>query len=144
MKDREKELIYQQMTQLLNEIHRLMEVYDSWKDQLLNLDEGEKLDKPKELPNNLNSEIENQKYLSGKKTKRSGYDSQTLALDIASFLKDSGRPLSTSEIHGKLVDKGYVLTRSNLTGNILSKINYDSRINVERVCRGYWQYRLIK
>ena len=32
MKDREKELIYQQMTQLLNEIHRLMEAYDSWKD----------------------------------------------------------------------------------------------------------------
>lgn len=108
MKDREKELIYQQMTQLLKEIHRLMEAYDSWKDQLFNLDEGEKLNKPKETPNSFNSKIENKKYLSGKKTKRNGYDYQTLALDIASFLKESGRPLSTSEIHGKLIDKGYV------------------------------------
>ncbi|MGL9747405.1 hypothetical protein [Enterococcus sp. DIV0170] len=58
-------MIYQQMTQLLNEIHRLMEAYDSWKDQLFTLDEGEKLDESKESSNNLNSEIENQKYLSG-------------------------------------------------------------------------------
>lgn len=142
MTNPEKELIYQQMTLILNEIHHLMESYESWKDRLFRLDQIQTPQKASNSKSLFSEEIENQKYLQTKKSDRRGYGYQTLALDIASLLKDCGRPLSTKEIHERLTEKGYVLNLSNLTSNILRKINDDSRINVERAYRGYWQYRL--
>ncbi|MGM0110804.1 hypothetical protein [Enterococcus sp. DIV0187] len=138
MKQSEKEHLYYQMTTVLAEVQRLLKIYEELKDHEFeeSNDDGriESVGIPKE--------IENQKYLSDRKISGSGYDFQTLALTIASILKESGRPLASKEIHETLTKKGYVLTRSNLTNNILRKINLDKRINVERAYRGYWQYRL--
>lgn len=145
MKQSEKEHLYHQMTMVLAEVQRLLKIYEELKDHAFeeSNDDGrvESVGIPKE--NKIFAEeIENQKYLSDRKKSRSGYDFQTLALTIASILKESGRPLASKEIHETLTKKGYVLTRSNLTNNILRKINLDKRINVERAYRGYWQYRL--
>ncbi|MDO7798979.1 hypothetical protein [Enterococcus avium] len=145
MKQSEKDQLYQQMTMVLAEVHRLLKIYEELKvhaiEEIKFNDQAESVNIPKE--NKIFAkEIENQKYLSDRKISRSGYDFQTLALTIASILKESGRPLASKEIHEALTKKGYVLTRLNLTNNILRKINLDKGINVERAYRGYWQYRL--
>lgn len=145
MKQSEKDQIYHQMTMVLTEIQRLLNIYEGLK---VHVFEESNVEVPIESVNTSKEnklfakEIENQKYFSDRKIGRSGYDYQIIALTIASLLKESGRPLSAKEIHEVLSKKGYVLTRSNLTNNILRKINLDKRINVEKACRGYWQYRL--
>lgn len=145
MKQNEKEQLYQQMTIVLSEVQRLLRIYEELKDHAF---EESKFNQQAESINIAKEnkifakEIENQKYLSERKVSRTGYDYMTISLTIASLLKESGRPLSSKEIHEDLSKKGYVLTRSNLTNNILRKINLDKRINVERAYRGYWQYRL--
>lgn len=145
MKQSEKEQLYQQMTMVLVEVQRLLKIYEELKDHAFEeskfKEQIESVNIPKENKF-FAKEIEHQKYLSDRKIGKSGYDYQIIALTIASLLKESGRPLTSKEVHEALSKKGYVLTRSNLTNNILRKINLDKRINVERACRGYWQYRL--
>lgn len=68
---------------------------------------------------------------------------QDIGLKIASYLKETGAPISTKKIYEILIDKySYSLSYENLVSNILPKINQDTAINVEKVYRGYWQYRL--
>ena len=144
MKQQEKNQLYQQMNQILAEVQRLMAVYESLKDYLISekaMKTTEKFTKKTEQPSIYQTEIENQQYLSERKRGRPGYDYQTLALTIASLLKEQGRPMSTKEIHESLAEKGYMLTRTNLSSNILRRIQMDSKIHVERAYRGYWQYR---
>ena len=145
MKQSEKEQLYQQMTIVLAEVQRLLNIYEELKVHVFEEskfnEQTESVNIPKENKF-FAKEIENQKYLSERKISRTGYDYQTISLTIASLLKESGRPLASKEIHEALTKKGYVLTRSNLTNNILRRINLDKRINVERAYRGYWQYRL--
>lgn len=144
MTEQEKARLYTQMMMILNEVQRFMRIYDSLKDRLFDEDgKSTSLD----CPNNhavFGKEIENQNYLNDKRRGKRGYDYQTLALTIASLLKESGKPLSTEQIHQQLIEKGYILTRNNLSTNILRKAHLDTKINVERAYRGYWQYRLIR
>lgn len=145
MKQSEKDQIYHQMTMILAQIQRLLKIYEGLKDHVFEESNIEELVESVNMPKEnkfFAKEVENQKYLSDRKISRSGYDYQTIALTIASLVKESGRPLSSKEIHEALSKRGYVLTRSNLTNNILRKINSDKRINVERAYHGYWQYRL--
>lgn len=143
MKQQEKDQLYQQMNQILAEVQRLMAFYESLKDYLISekaTGTTEKFTKKTEQPSIYQIEVENQQYLSEQKRSRPGYDYRTLALTIASLLKEQGRPLSTKKIHEALPEKGYMLTRANLSSNVLRRIQMDSKIHVERVYRGYWQY----
>jgi len=134
-----KKIIYQQLLIILKDIHTLIKAYEDSMERLKEYDTNQKY-----LGQNSHfcEDIENQKYLLSKKKGKQGYDYQILALDIASLLKESGKPLSTYQIFQELNEMGYSLSRSNLSHNIMQKINGDSRINVERAYRGYWQYRL--
>jgi hypothetical protein len=141
MKEDEKKRIYQQMTLLLDEIHRLTTLYDSWKERLLDGPMARNVNK-RSTPRSIYSvEVENQHYFENKRVQRRNYDYQKIALWIASILKESGRPLSTKEIYQRLAESDCTLTYANLSSNILRKLHEDSKINVEKVTRGYWQYR---
>ncbi|MGM0110293.1 hypothetical protein IGI52_000589 [Enterococcus sp. DIV0187] len=130
------------MTLILNEINLLLENYEFWRLRLVGSTLSSEDDNFEESVSYFGNEVENQKYLLAKKRQKNGYDYQTLALDIASLLKESEVPLSTQQIYQKLTDMDYVLSKSNLSHNIMQKINSDSKINVERAYRGFWQYRM--
>ncbi|MDN6731290.1 MAG: helix-turn-helix domain-containing protein, partial [Atopostipes suicloacalis] len=87
-----------------------------------------------------------QQYMDQKyKTIRSNKNSyQDLAPKISSLLKESDVPLSTKEIYTQLMENNSLsLSYGNFCSNILARMNKDSTFNVEKVKRGYWQYRLI-
>ncbi|SPX01489.1 Uncharacterised protein [Enterococcus malodoratus] len=138
----EKDIVQQRITSVLKEIQILIKTYNYLLERLSEIDYLEESNGLCEGINSYKEEIEIQKYLLSKSNKKKGYDYQSLALVIASMLKESYKPLSTKQIFENLIDMGYVITYSNLSNNILYKINKDSSINVERACRGYWQYRL--
>lgn len=142
MDEQEKNQIYQQMNMILNEIQQLMTFYESWKVKLFGTQIDRKSSDFFETKSLYGREVENQKYLSSKGTNSTRYDYQCIALKITSLLKESGRSLSTKEIYQELYKEGYVLKHSNLSNNILRKMNLDAKINVERAYRGYWQYHL--
>lgn len=138
----EKEIIQKRITSVLKEIQILTKTYNFLLERLLEVDSDEE---PIYYQNNettYKKEVEVQNYIHSKSNKKRGYDYRSLALVIASVLKESGKPLSTKQIYEELNEMGYKLNHSNLSNNILYKINKDSSINVERACRGYWQYRL--
>lgn len=144
----EKEAIYEQMKMLIQERRELTKAYYELKEQINKLNEQKA---EKEMINqnsrtektDLSQEIEHQKYILSQKNKQATRVSyQDLGLDIASFLKEAGVPVSTKRIYEMI--KGshkYELSYSNLISNVLPKINQDSSINIERAYRGYWQYR---
>lgn len=87
-----------------------------------------------------------QQYMDQKNESRSVIRNsyQDIAPKISSLLEESEVPLSTKEIYTKLVENTNThLSYGNFSSNILPRIDNDANFNVERVKRGYWQYRLI-
>lgn len=131
MRQKEKEDIYKQMTMILTEVQQLMTNYESWKNKLFESPMDEKVSDDPEPKSSFKNELENQNYLIERKNKKVNNDYQTIALNIASILKQSGRPLTTREIYLELIDSGRVLKFSNLSHNIMRKIQDDPSVNVE-------------
>lgn len=115
VKEREKEQLLQQMNIILTEIQRFMTIYESLKAQLFDEEFTNPSDSNKSETSKFTYEIENQGYLNGKRRSMPLYDYQSLALTVASILKESGRPLSTKELYQSITEKGYVLTKTNFT-----------------------------
>ncbi|EAC2925508.1 hypothetical protein TP95_14980, partial [Listeria monocytogenes] len=87
--------------------------------------------------------IENDKYFLSKKEGKTYLPYSKIALQISHILKKHGLPLSNKQIYEKLVnDFQLSINYSNLSNNILPRMNLDSSINVEKVTRGFWQYKL--
>jgi len=146
----EKRYVYQQMHLIIEERRELTKLYFQLKERLLLLDEpttnkgSEKVNMPttKRKKNIVNKENEYQQYMLSKKSS-SSITYQKIALTIASILKGFGRPLSNKEIYNILINENQIqIGYKNLTMNILPKMNNDSKMNIERAYRGYWQYRL--
>lgn len=146
----EKKYIYQQMHLIIEERRELTKLYFKLKERLYLLDksinckESEKGNtlKVKREESILNKESNYQQYIHSKKSSNS-IPYQKIALTISSILKGSGRPLSNKEIHTILTNENQIqIGYKNLTMNILPKMNNDSKVNIERAYRGYWQYRL--
>jgi hypothetical protein len=144
----EKSAIYEQMTLLIEERRKLTQSYFDLKERLEKLDS-----QPMEIKSSLiiqdntkklSSEIEYQKYMAERgQMKNRSISYSDISLKIASILKEAGRPLSGKEIFTLLNEKQTSnLSYENLTHNILRRMNDDSKVNVERAYRGYWQYRL--
>ncbi|EQA3584203.1 hypothetical protein ACX1Q8_002094 [Enterococcus faecalis] len=147
-----KKHVYEQMKLIIAERRELTKQYYELKERLDILDnskiEGES------IQNNL-VEIETNKtklkkesdyyiYMLSKKTSQSkNVPYQVIGLTISSILKGAGRPLSNKEIYTILSESNEIyVSYNNLTMNILPKMGKDSKMNVERAHRGYWQYRL--
>lgn len=140
----EKKLIYEQLKLIIAERRRLSELYYEWKQKLeeLNRSINENTNSSKKNRLDLKIESEYQNYMHQRKANHfNSY--QDISLTIVSILKEAGIPLSNTEILKRIIEKkGSIINNSNLTCNILPRMNKDNKIPVERVCRGYWQYRL--
>lgn len=150
----EKKHVYEQMKMIIEERRELTKQYYDLKERLTLLDhskskiESVKVEdfKNEKKTDNIKKESEYQQYMLSKKTNQSkSIPYQIIGLSIASILKGAGRPLSNKEIYTILRDSNEVeVNYKNLTMNILPKMDKDSKMNVERAYRGYWQYRLTK
>ncbi|MEG0733081.1 MAG: hypothetical protein RR470_11830 [Vagococcus sp.] len=150
----EKKHVYEQMKMIIEERRELTKQYYDLKERLTLLDhskskiESVKVEdfKNEKKTDNIKKESEYQQYILSKKTNQSkSIPYQIIGLSIASILKGAGRPLSNKEIYTILRDSNEVeVNYKNLTMNILPKMDKDSKMNVERAYRGYWQYRLTK
>ena len=136
------EYTYQQIQSVLNEFQRLTKIYNALLKRTLENGFDENSRVSREVKPIYGIDIQNQQYYFSKQSKFRGHDYQSLALTIAALLKGSGCPMSTKQLYEALVERGFTLTRSNFSNNIMHKIIKGSRINVERAYRGYWQYRL--
>lgn len=143
MKEQEKENIYTQMTTILEQIQIQMRAYEDLKNYLLGIENRNSTDEKKIAnKNKFALEVETQKYFSQKQFQSVDNSYQTIALKVSAILKEKGVPLSTRKIYELLLDDGVTsLSYSNLSKNILRQANNDSKINIERAFRGYWQYR---
>lgn len=65
-----------------------------------------------------------------------------ISKNVISLLKQSSIPISNKEILNR-INSEFEMTVSykNLSSNILPRMHQDSSIPVERVCRGFWQYK---
>lgn len=150
----EKEYVYEQMKLIIEERRELTKQYHDLKERLTLLDhskfkiESVKVDdfKGEKKIDNFKKESEYQRYMLSKKSHQSkSIPYQIIGLSISSILKGAGRPLSNKEIYTILRDSNEIeVNYKNLTMNILPKMDKDSKMNVERAYRGYWQYRLTK
>lgn len=143
----EKQAIYEQMRLLIEERRELTKLYYNLKQKLDQFEEvlvNNELTEHDKKNKKMSVDVEYQKYMLSKKlAKHTTISYQDIALRIASFLKESGQPVQTKKIFKFLIDKyNYSLSYTNFSSNILPRIHDDSTINVERVYRGYWQYRL--
>lgn len=150
----EKKCVYEQMKLIIEERRELTKQYYELKERLdlLNqskfkinttVDKTLKVEKKQTI---FKKESEYQRYMISKKSDKSkSIPYQVIGLTISSILKEAGRPLSNKEIYTILGDSSEIqVNYKNLTMNILPKMDKDSKMNVERAFRGYWQYRLIK
>lgn len=138
MNQKDRDNIYKQMTLIQNQIQSLLHLYDEWKNYLLNYPN----EKTPHTPNKkINIESTYQNYMNQKKKPPVKIDYFSISLKIASLLKENGVPMSSKAIFNELVKSGVsTLTYTNLTSNILRKMDSDKAVNVVRAYRGYWQY----
>lgn len=150
----EKKYVYEQMKLIIEERRELTKQYDELKERLDLIDHSkfrieptkDKTLRGKEKQTIFKKESEYQRYMISKKSNQSkSVPYQIIGLTISSILKEAGRPLSNKEIYTILNDSSEIeVNYKNLTMNILPKMDKDSKMNVERAYRGYWQYRLTK
>ncbi|EIS4909455.1 hypothetical protein LZZ53_001879 [Listeria innocua] len=145
----ERETIYHLMQEIMTERRQLTKQYFDLKERLnkINLTTIKVIEeqKPqKKSQSQIRKEnIENDKYFLSKKEGKTYLPYSKIALQISHILKKHGLPLSNKQIYEKLVnDFQLSINYSNLSNNILPRMNLDSSINVEKVTRGFWQYKL--
>lgn len=145
----EKEIIYQLMQAIMTERRQLTKQYFDLKDKLdqitdikTKISENDKLQQKTQVQIRKET-IENDKYFLSKKDGTFYLPYSKIALQITHILKNSGIPLTNKQIYEKLVNDFHVsINYSNLSNNILPRMNTDSAINVEKITRGFWQYKL--
>ncbi|EAF2586298.1 hypothetical protein E0F18_03115 [Listeria monocytogenes] len=150
----EKKYVYEQMKLIIEERRELTKHYYELKERLDLIDHSKFRIEPtkdqtlrvKEKQTIFKKESEYQRYMLSKKSNQSkSVPYQIIGLTISSILKEAGRPLSNKEIYTILNDSSEIEVKyKNLTMNILPKMDKDSKMNVERAYRGFWQYRLTK
>ncbi|MGM0113534.1 hypothetical protein [Enterococcus sp. DIV0187] len=143
MKSKEESKLTDQLEEMLSRIGELLDKYEECKFFLLeNLFVSKnKLTVSSRIPK---KEIELQKYREQKEKSQNQHSFDIIATKIASFLKASPTPKTTGQIYKWLVESENInISYGNLSSNILSRMNQEKRFNVERVQRGYWQYRFM-
>lgn len=76
------------------------------------------------------------------KIKPSSIPYDIISKDICYILKNFGIPMNGSQIHSALTKNLYCnLDYKNLVNNILPKMVNDNNVSIEKIHRGFWQYR---
>lgn len=143
----EKKILLKLITELINERQAITQLYEAVEDRLhrikeieTNICEGTAIKETTIIPK---SEIDNAKFYDQKrKTSSIPYD--IISKDICYILKNSGKPMNGSQIFSTITKTMHFnLDYKNLVNNILPKIVEDKNLPIEKVCRGFWQYRRV-
>ena len=148
----EKRLIYELMKQVMEERRELSKNYYELKNHLNLLDEQKSrpLSKMKILRHNLkeipeNQPLEKRKLYEGSiitKRQRDNYPFERVAGYVIEVLREEGIPLNAKQIHGRLEnDFEIYIGYANLKNNILRKMIDLDKFSIEKVTRGFYQYR---
>lgn len=98
--------------------------------------------KLKQLNMIFKAEREYSDYIQQKEIGMRRNEYNIISLKVASFLKKQGVPVKAKLIYQHLIEEQqFSISYSNFQSNYLQRMNKDSAINVERACRGFWQYR---
>lgn len=147
----EKKIIYELMRELIAERRELSSQYYDLKYRLMELESTEKnkknlvtektLEKDVFDENKKNSRSESKRvFIPFTKPKKVPFE--RIATYVVETLKNSDIPLSNKSIHEALNDKyGLQIQYSNLTNNILPRISQSNSYPIEKIHRGFWQYR---
>lgn len=150
----EKEKIYSRMRKISEQRRQLSKQYFKLKEELAQKDNvqpnplTEELEKGLEIKKlNDNKSFERDKIYQEDMRFRSCKTSHYVSFDrisknIIYILKQSPTPISNKEILSRIINEfEMTLSYNNLSSNILPRLHQDSSIPVERVCRGFWQYK---
>lgn len=140
----EKSIIYQLLQKIIKERKELSKQYFDLKNRLDQLDEEECvipefIDHPFTIMGRKMSKQKDHAFNNNKFTTYYSFD--RVSKNIVSILKGTSGLLSNKQILNKLTEEySYSISLNNLTCNLLPNDNERSWA-VQKVCRGYWQYR---
>ena len=143
----EKKELIKLITELTHERQIITHLYESIENRLNRIKEIEKeiyegkaLKETSLIPK---SEIDRTRFYDQKiKTASIPYD--IISKDICYVLKNSSKPMNGSQIHSTLTATlHFNLDYKNLVNNILPKIVKDKNLPIEKISRGFWQYRRV-
>ncbi|MDB1688220.1 hypothetical protein [Enterococcus casseliflavus] len=132
MKNKKNEIdeLQRQMADIMEKMGDLANAYRN-----LNLQQ-------KKLKTELMIKVTNNNYTQHKELIKCKNSYDIISLNVASFLKEQRIPIKAKEIHRFLTEeKNHTISYKNLQNNYLPRMNRDSKVNVERAYRGFWQYR---
>lgn len=141
----EKKVLFKLITELINERQSITLLYEAIEDRLNRIKEietdvyeGKVIKETTIIPK---SEIDRAQFYDQKrKTASIPYD--IISKDICYILKNSGKPMNGSQIYSTITKTlHFNLGYKNLINNILPKIVEDKNLPVEKLYRGFWQYK---
>lgn len=139
--DEEKKIIYSLMKEIVEERRQLNKQYCDLKNWLTNLDK-KNISKDNSSQKNNVPNINNQKKFVEPISTFKTIPFERIVTYITEILLNSDIPLSNKQLHNKINETYEInITYSNLTNNILPKINENKKIPVTRAYRGFWQYK---
>ncbi|EAA0025522.1 hypothetical protein EFX44_15190 [Listeria monocytogenes] len=144
----EKRALMKLMVELIHERKTINSLYEAIEKRLNRIKEIENTIS-EEQPHNGKSiipkkEIDRTKF-NDHKIKPSFIPYDIISKDICYILKTSGIPMNGTQIYS-VVTKNlhFNLGYKNLVNNILPKMVNDNNLPVEKVHKGFWQYRYVK
>ncbi|HBI2014829.1 TPA: hypothetical protein I0H46_RS13585 [Enterococcus faecalis] len=148
--DEEKKVIYTLMREIVEECRELSKQYYDLKAKLDTLSMTSKsvpqYNQFKEKEGTKNGFFEKQKDKFDNKMscskKRKYYPFERIAGYVVEILKSSEYPIRSKELFDQLINEYDVhILYNNFSNNILPRIMDSNNFSVEKVGRGYWQYK---
>ncbi|EGO2739276.1 TPA: hypothetical protein NGF98_000860 [Enterococcus faecalis] len=144
--DEEKKIIYALMREIVEERRELSKQYYDLKVKLDTLSMTSKINKFKEHESTKNEFLDKQENKFKKKIsyskKRKYYPFERIAGYVVEILKSSEYPIRSKELFDQLINEYDVhILYNNFSNNILPRIMDSNNFSVEKVGRGYWQYK---
>lgn len=141
----EKRELLKLIVELISERKAITQLYEAIENRLKRIEEienviseGQSTTKTTLIPK---EEIDRVKFYDHK-IKPSSIPYDIISKDICYILKTSGRPMNASQIHSTITKNlHFNLDYKNLVNNILPKMVKDNNLPIEKVYRGFWQYR---
>ncbi|MEI5989028.1 hypothetical protein A5881_000515 [Enterococcus termitis] len=140
----EKRILMKLIVELIHEKKSITNLYEAIEKRLNRINEIENIiSKGQSCTKTIISkkEIDYAKF-NDQKIKPSSIPYDIISKDICYILKSSGIPMNGTQIYSELTKNlHFNLSYKNLVNNILPKMINDNNLPVEKVYRGFWQYR---
>ncbi|EIA6645326.1 hypothetical protein MBU64_001563 [Enterococcus faecalis] len=140
----EKRILMKLIVELIHEKKSITNLYEAIEKRLNRINEIENtISKGQSCTKTIISkkEIDYAKF-NDQKIKPSSIPYDIISKDICYILKSSGIPMNGTQIYSELTKNlHFNLSYKNLVNNILPKMVNDNNLPVEKIHRGFWQYR---